>query len=158
MIFLNSKNFNFLVIFLLFLNCSNPKDISISDGLNNRTDMLEKYIKSKKGLFNIPNNVNIYFLYSSNNNRCTCQPINEIVVLLKEYKDNVVILNEEDSATIKNLYKYAEVYVDNKTLRKYGLMSPVNQLFIVRDNKVIYKTMINVDNQKKVLKQVKINN
>jgi len=155
MTFTTLKIFNYISIITILFSCSNSKDYSMSKDKSYRSDLLELYLETKKNIIKVPEDVNIYFVYTTNSSRCECQPIDEIILLLKEYKNNIVIMNEIDSTSIKTFDKYAQIYIEEFSLRKYGLIAPINQLFLLRNNTVIYKTLIDTDNHNKILKKVK---
>ncbi len=74
---------------------------------------------------------------------------------MKEYKNNIVIMSTIDSLTMKTLEEYGDVYIDKISLRKYGLIAPENQLFMIRGDNVIFKTLLDTENHNKNLRKVK---
>ncbi len=155
MTFLNLKTSKYIIPFYILISCTNNKVYTNSNNVRERGDLLELYLESKKEIIDVPKDVNIYFIHNNGSYRCSYNPIEEVAILMKEYKNNIVIMSSVDSLTMKTLEEYGDVYIDKISLRKYGLIAPENQLFIIRDDNVIFKTLLDTENHNKNLRKVK---
>lgn len=137
---------NILISLLLLSQCSFTSN-------SERGGYLIRYLNETRLAGNNYNNANVYILYTD---RCkTCKPdrIDKIKKLLLQYDNNYVILNYPDTALANKLQSNAKIYLDNSNFDKYGLNAPENQIFIIRNGKVVFESFIDEAAYSKIRKK-----
>jgi hypothetical protein len=132
---------------LIFSSCTVGKS-------SNRGSYLIRYLEDVIHFEGESSNLNVIILYTDRCKTCSSEKmifIDKIVTA----NDFLVILNFSDSTVENQINSKAVLKIDNGNLEKYGLSSPENQIFIIKDNEVIFDAYIEESNYKIIEKELK---